>query len=629
MASTPIRFTGLSSGMDTEAIVKAMLTTQQNKIDKQTRKQQLYNWRQEAWKDMNSKIASFQEKYIDKLRLQSTFMKSKVTTSNDAAISVNGNSMVSGSHKVSIKQLATSAYMMTSATTATVKPISETTKLSELGITETTKLRLETKDTSLAEEITIGPDSNLADLRSELGKKGIDLNISDNQIKLSSSTGMQIKVIDNDTDSNPDTMSGDSKILSKLGLSSTEELTIEKDKEVVGSQLRSDKVNGTTKLGHLLSSSGTPIITSDQKITVNGEEVTLSANDTINDLIRKIKEKDSNLSVNFDSNNKQFFVNSNITGKDSKTDIKGTDASATALLSALGLVQKAGTEDTTQGKNALYSYNGMGNVTDSSDSSDSNLYYESSSNTVNINGIEMTFKATTTEPITIQGTSNTEEIVKFVKEFVSEYNKLMEDINTKLTTKTSSKYEPLTDEEKENTSDANVEKIENYVKEGLFYRDSALTQVRDTLRDTLGEVVGDNSTYKTLYSIGITTGEWRENGKLYLDEEALTKALEDKPEEVMNLFAGSSTQESGKGIFNRVNDSFKALSKSTDYRTFGSFYNDKEVTEQLKATVEKIATLNDQYNTKETALYKKFTAMEKMMSQLNTQQSYLTSMLGQ
>ena len=41
MASSTIRFTGLSSGMDTEAIVKAMLTTQQNKIDKQTRKQQL------------------------------------------------------------------------------------------------------------------------------------------------------------------------------------------------------------------------------------------------------------------------------------------------------------------------------------------------------------------------------------------------------------------------------------------------------------------------------------------------------------------------------------------------------------------------------------------------------------
>ena len=81
MTSNTIRFTGLASGLNTESLVKAMLYSDQNKIDKQTKKQQLYAWKQEAWKDMNSKINSFNEKYVDKLRMQSTFIKTKVITS--------------------------------------------------------------------------------------------------------------------------------------------------------------------------------------------------------------------------------------------------------------------------------------------------------------------------------------------------------------------------------------------------------------------------------------------------------------------------------------------------------------------------------------------------------------------
>lgn len=635
MAVSTIRFTGLSSGLDTESLVKAMMMTQQNKIDKQTRKQQLYNWKQEAWKEMNNKINAFNEKYIDKLKMQSTFIKNKITTSNDNAISVSENSNIgNGVHKVQINQLATSAYMTTKKANAQVKPIEEDIQLSELGVTEATKISINGK------ELELQPNETLKDLKDKLSAENIELSLDKNQISLKSNAAdsVEIKVV-----------SGDTKILNKLGMSKSDKVTLEAGKTQKGTQIRTTSISGSTTLGTLLDSSGNPIVSGDLEITVNNKKVTLSPTDTIDDMIKKMKKADTNLAINFDSGNKQFFVSSTITGKDSKTQINASSSDANKLLEALGIVHQ-GDSALTEGKNALYSYNGMS--------------FESESNNVKVNGLEMTLKEVTNGEITIQGTPNTDELVSFMKEFVSEYNKLMEEINTKLTTKTKSGYEPLTDEEKEATSEANVEKIEQHIKDGLFYRDSDLMALRDSLRDTVSGVVQGNDTYKTLHSIGITTGNWRENGKLYFDEETFLKAFQEKPDEVMNLFAGTgnsteavkqymkdnnitdeavarkeynalSSQDkqkylsSSQGIFYQVSNNLKALSKSSDYRTFGSYYNDKMMTEQLKVTAEKITLLNEQYTRQENALYKKFTAMEKVMSQLNSQQASLSSMLMQ
>lgn len=631
MSSNAIRFTGLASGMDTESLVKAMMMRQQQKIDKQTKKEQLYTWKQESWKDMNSKISKFREKYIDKLRMQSTFLKTNITTSNDAAISINSSSAISqGSHMVEIKQMATSAYMETKTVTATVQPLYEDMgmKLSELGINKETKLRIHTETPEMIEEIVISPTNTLEELKTKLGEKGIDLKVNANKLSLegSATSNVELIVVDNDTDNNVDTWSGDTSFLSKLGFASGQKVAIEAGKEIVGSEIRKNTLSGTTTLDTLKSGSSL-LVTGDLEIQVNGKAVTLKSTMTINDMISAMKKADSNLAISFDNTVGQFFVNSTITGINSKTNITSPDGSANTLLNVLGLADASGNTyngTTTQGVNAQYKYNGMG-----SNANNADPYFESESNEVSVNGIQMTFKQAGTGPITIQGSSNTEEIVNFVKEFVTEYNSLLEDLNTKLKTKTKSTYEPLTDEEKENASEANIEKIETYVKDGLFYRDSSLMELRETLRNTLGEVFEDNSQYKTLYSVGIKTGDWKEDGKLYLDEAALTKALKDKPEEVRNLFAGAGSERSNQGIFTRINDTFSAMSKSTDFRSYGSFYNDKEVIEQLKMTADKIYDLNQQYSRQETALYKKFTAMEKMISQLNNQQTALTNMLGQ
>ena len=116
----PIRLSGMSSGLDTEAIVEAMLTTYQTKIDNQNKKLTKLQWQQEAYQDIIKKMTSFQDKYFDVLNKDtylagaSTFNKLKTditsTSGSTSGIKVSTTSnSAEGTYKVSVSQLATSS----------------------------------------------------------------------------------------------------------------------------------------------------------------------------------------------------------------------------------------------------------------------------------------------------------------------------------------------------------------------------------------------------------------------------------------------------------------------------------------------------------------------------------------
>ena len=70
---------GMVSGMDTESLVKSMLSGLQTKIDTQNQQKQQLLWKQEMYRDVISKINTFQSKYLDitsstSLRRSSPFM---------------------------------------------------------------------------------------------------------------------------------------------------------------------------------------------------------------------------------------------------------------------------------------------------------------------------------------------------------------------------------------------------------------------------------------------------------------------------------------------------------------------------------------------------------------------------
>lgn len=121
MSSDTMRISGLTSGFDTESMVKQLMSSYQTKIDKQNQKLQKLSWQQSGYQDITKKITEFKNKYFDVLRRDtylmstSTFNKfsSSVTATNGADISgltvSTTSSSAAGSYKVKLNQRASAS----------------------------------------------------------------------------------------------------------------------------------------------------------------------------------------------------------------------------------------------------------------------------------------------------------------------------------------------------------------------------------------------------------------------------------------------------------------------------------------------------------------------------------------
>jgi flagellar hook-associated protein 2 len=524
MATNSIRFTGLASGLDTDSMVKALMTPQQNKIDKQTGQKTLLDWKKDAWKEMNTKINTFYTKYVDKMRYAGTFNKTATTVSNESAIKLDKNTIVpEGSHTIKVEQMATAAVVnsKTISKDKNNQDVTLTTKLEDLNIADGEKIKLTVGDIDI--EVTVGEMIDLGG--------GITAQVDD-IVNLQNAVNIKLK----EAKSNP-----------------------------------------------------------------------ANAGKNIPDLTFK-----------FDTGLKGFIVGTKGTGATQTIKLDNAHASTfTKLGIGGGTLDVDGTtvvgfKDDYTGTNAKVTYNG-------------GIIIESSTNKIEVNGFKFDIMAVTSEPVTISSTKDTEAIVSFVKEFVDAYNTLLDDITTKLSTKKPLDYEPLTSEQKESMTDADIEDWEKKIKDGLFYRDSSLAEVREAMQNILQNSVVGNK-YAVLGKIGLASTSWKDQGRITLNEEKLKAAVNEDADAVIELFIGNDTTE---GIGTKLNKSFKTMSESIkDVKTYNSYYNDVVDTEKTKAVSERITALQEKYETMEKMYYNKFTAMEKMMSQLNNQSNWLTNALA-
>ena len=111
MASDMIRITGMNSGLDTEAIIGAYTSVHSERVKSAKKNLTLTKWKQDAWKDMNSKIYSFYSKTLSTAKFSSAYKKSKTTTSNGALSVVSGANAVNGVQSAKIKSTASAAYL--------------------------------------------------------------------------------------------------------------------------------------------------------------------------------------------------------------------------------------------------------------------------------------------------------------------------------------------------------------------------------------------------------------------------------------------------------------------------------------------------------------------------------------
>ena len=166
-----IRLSGMTSGLDTDSIVKAMVSSYTTRKEKYQKAQTKLEWTQDAWKSLNTKVYSLYSN-ISNLRFSTAYNLKKTSVSDTTKATVKaGSGAPSGTQSLKIKQMAKAGYM----TGAEIKADSEKTTLAQLGYTGG-DAKLEVKMGDETKSITLSASSTMNDVVKELRNAGLDAN---------------------------------------------------------------------------------------------------------------------------------------------------------------------------------------------------------------------------------------------------------------------------------------------------------------------------------------------------------------------------------------------------------------------------------------------------------------------
>lgn len=117
-----VRLSGISSGMDTDSLVQALMSAQNAKKDKLTGKKQKLEWKQEIWKSLNTKIYDFYKGSLNKIKTQGSFKTKGATSSDISKVTVTASSTAAeGTYKVKVNSLASAQYVTSGKLNKVVK----------------------------------------------------------------------------------------------------------------------------------------------------------------------------------------------------------------------------------------------------------------------------------------------------------------------------------------------------------------------------------------------------------------------------------------------------------------------------------------------------------------------------
>lgn len=275
------------------------------------------------------------------------------------------------------------------------------------------------------------------------------------------------------------------------------------------------------------------------------------------------------------------------------------------------------------GQNSIFELNG--------------LQTERSSNNFTVNGISFNLKGLTpgglagaTTSVTIE--TDVDAIFDNIKSFVDKYNEVIDLLNKEVKEEKFRDYQPLTAEEKDAMSEGEIEKWETKAHSGLLRNDAILSGAASDIRLTMSQIITGNGEFKALSDIGIDTGTYWEdaNGKLKINEEDLKAAIAKDPQGVEKLFNNNSTVASEQGLVRRLYDTLdKAIKNVTsEAGSAAALYDQSNLSESVRRIDKDIIALETRLEQVESRYWRQFTAMERAISSMNQQSSWLSGQLG-
>ncbi|WP_028543964.1 flagellar filament capping protein FliD [Paenibacillus taiwanensis] len=391
-------------------------------------------------------------------------------------------------------------------------------------------------------------------------------------------------------------------------------------------QVKVDKVaTSATVIGTAITADAAKPLNETGTIRINGVDINVTADEKIDSIVKNINAQSSKTGVqaSFDTNSNRLMLMTKETGTNSKIEL----SLPSNLQNALKL-----NPTTVSGTDSEYSVNQGPVIT-------------SGSNSINVNGVQLQLKNVGQTSIGVE--SDTSGLVDKIKNFVNKYNEMVDKISSSVTTKRNRDYKPLTDEEKASMSEKQVEMWENKARQGILFSDPMLRGALQSLRSAMStplDGVGKDD-LKMLSQIGIkASSDYRNNGKLEIDEKKLTDAINNRFDEVKQLFLKTSTTKPdtpegikqrraelgiGDRLYEEVDAIMKKVTKKMGSATSLESMDESMIGKQLKVINDQEKSWSRRLQDIETRYYKKFTAMEKAMQKLNSQGSWLAQQLGQ
>lgn len=538
-----IRMTGMVSGLDTDSIVKELVSAYSTKKEKYEKKQTKLGWKQEIWKDLNKEVNTFY-KSVGNLRFAGGYSTKKTTSSDTTKATVSaGSNAVTGTQKLHVLSTAQSGYLTGGKITASDSSakVTSSTKLSELGFTEDeTALKFIAKDKDgkdISADIKLSKDSTINDAVKALRDVGLNASFDENNGRIflsSSATGAST-----DFSLKSDGSDASKNLLNTLALNTDAS-------EVTEASKRATKIDG-----------------SDAAIVLNGVVYTSSSN-------------------NFSINGLSISVNA---------------------------------------------------VTDSVDLSKAKT--NGSLDADKISDMLVNTPLNDSEAISITTSTDTQGIYDKIKDFITSYNNIINKMTKLYNADSAGNYEPLTDDEKSEMSDSEIEKWETKIKDSLLRRDSTLSTVMSAMTTAMSGGATVNGKTYFLSNFGISTLGYmnaaeNEQNAYHIDgdeddentsgnTDKLMTALNSDPDTVMDFMKQMATN-----LYNAIDKQMT----STTLRSKYSIYNDKEMTTQYKNYTTTIKEWETKISDKEDYYYKKFSSMESALSKLNSQTSSLSGLFG-
>lgn len=697
-----MRLSGLMSGMDTDSVIQELVSARRTKVDTAKKAQTKLSWKQDTWKELNTKLKNLQSKYLSNMRFTTSYSKKTTKVSNSAAVSViTGEDAVNGVQTLKVKQLAKTGYLtgaeLKGADGKTKGEYTALTKLSDLGVTGEGTFSV--KSASGSVDVKVNGDTTISDVLTKLKEAGLNASFdAKNQRFFISAKDSGVK---NDFSLTASDANGASA-LSALGLQvnlNSDKASLAQYREYAGYYVAGDRATTIANMqsfidkdvesrtnGYLAQykSLKSSLKSAEEKIAELEKKYEDSPLDTIENYENRIKEIQQNLDNNVyvegeeketaekklaelkaqkadaealkaqketvDSLEKQI---DDISGADgyisvtATTDAEGNEtytAAATAKLTAE--VEDAYYNKASYAATVMSSYDendttatGATKVTGQDAVIVLNdAEFTNNTNVFEVNGLTFTALSETAanETVTVTTQNDTDGIYDMIKNFLKEYNTIINEMDKLYNADSAKGFEPLTNDEKEAMSESEVEEYEKKIKDSLLRRDENLSSVSSALKTAMAGSVTINGKKMYLSDFGINTLSYfsapdNQKNAYHIDGDAddadtsgnadvLKGMIASDPDTVINFFSRLSQQ-----LYTEMSNQ----SKSVDgYRSFGSFYDDKKMKTDYTDYNSKIADLEEKLNDYEDKWYKKFAAMETAMAKLQSSTSAITGLLG-